>query len=266
MSHLPPARSLAGGFYFGSGDPVTIRASASEPDGESLRRAREHARRTAAHVDGWLSEAQGEALLAAAARTAGSGAIVEIGSWKGRSTVWLGAGAALSGRKVFAVDPHEGSREDPAARTLEPFLENIRGAGLGDVVEPVVARSDEAARTITGPVELLFIDGDHSPEGARRDVDLWLDRVVQGGTVMFHDVATSGYAGPRRMFQQRVCWDAAFHRVRKVGSMAIAEKTTRRATVGGIRATIFGILLYWYDVQGALKRTLRRFRRRFEVL
>lgn len=218
------------------------------------------ARRSATPVEGWLSDAQGEALFDAATRVR-SGAIVEIGSWKGRSTIWLAHGARAAGRTVYAVDPHEHSKEDPTARTLDAFLENITRAGVAGAVEPVVMRSEQASHVITQPVELLFIDGDHSPEGARRDVDTWLPRVMTGGTVMFHDVLTSGYSGPRRMFQQRVCRNPGFHRIRRVGSMAIAERTMRRATSDAIRATIFENLLYWYDIQGALKRSLRAVRR-----
>ena len=77
------------------------------------------ARTAAAAVDGWLNETQGEALFDAAARCSGRGAIVEIGSWKGRSTIWLAHGARVAGQRVFAVDPHVNSREDPGARTLE---------------------------------------------------------------------------------------------------------------------------------------------------
>ena len=223
---------------------------------------RDIARRSATSVEGWLSDAQGEALFDAASRVT-AGAIVEIGSWKGRSTIWLAHGAATARRRVYAVDPHEQSREDPGARTLDAFRANLATAGVGEVVLPVVMRSEDALGVITEPVGLLFIDGDHSPEGARQDFELWLPRVMVGGVVMCHDVATSGYSGPRRMFQQRVCWSGAFHRIRKVGSMTIAEKTDSPATGARIRATIFGILLYWYDIQGALKRTLRRLRRLF---
>lgn len=215
----------------------------------------------AGSLEGWLSDAQGRALYRAAAATRRLGAIVEIGSWKGRSTVWLAHGARAAGHRVHAVDPHAGSREDPDARTLDAFLATVSRAGIGDVVEPLVMRSEQAARVLTGPVELLFIDGDHSPEGARRDGELWLPRVMVGGLAMFHDVATSGYSGPRRMFQRRVCWSAEFHRIRRVGSMTIAERTTRRGIEGAIRGTIVGTLLYWYDIEGAVKRFLRRLRR-----
>ena len=225
-----------------------------------LSAAREHARQAAAGAHGWLSDAQGEALFAAASRPH-PGAIVEIGSWQGRSTIWLAAGARFAGRHVFAVDLHEGSREDPSARTYDQFIENLRAADLLSVVTPLVMRSSAAVSRVADPVDLLFIDGDHSIAGARSDAEAWLPRVREGGTVMFHDVATSGYAGPRRVFQQRVCADRRFHRIRKVGSLAVAERVSRRSSVAGIFAWTFGVLLYWYDIQGAIKRVLRSGRR-----
>jgi len=125
----------------------------------------------------------------------------------------------------------------------------------------MIMTSAEAAATLEGPVELLFVDGDHSTEGATRDAGLWLPRVLSEGVVMFHDVATSGYSGPRRVFQQRICASAEFHRVRWVGSMGIAQRTPRRSRTAAAQARAFGLLLYFYDFEGALKRTLRRLRR-----
>jgi predicted O-methyltransferase YrrM len=215
----------------------------------------------AGQIEGWLSEPQGRALYAAAAACSGRGAIVEIGSWKGRSTVWLAHGAAVAGQKVLAIDPHVGSREDPHERTLDAFLANLERAGAAASVEPLVMTSAEAVRRIDGPVELLFVDGDHSPEGARSDADRWLPRVMEGGTVMFHDVATSGYSGPRRVFQQRICRSRQFHRIRRVGSMAIAERTRSRSLLQSAGARRFDARLYFYDVEGAVKRILRRVRR-----
>jgi len=201
-------------------------------------------------------------LFAAAAASTGRGAIVEIGSWKGRSTVWLGHGARSRGLKVYAIDPHRHSREDPGARTLDEFLTNLDRAGIRDAVEPLVMTSAEGAGVISSPVELLFVDGDHSVEGSRSDAQLWLPRVMVGGTVMFHDVATSGYSGPRRVFQREICRSHLFHRVRRVGSMGIAERTARRAAWEAVRSRLFDLLLYRYDVEGALKRRLRQLRRR----
>jgi predicted O-methyltransferase YrrM len=226
----------------------------------------EDVRRTASAVEGWLSDDQGRALHAAAAATTGRGAIVEIGSWQGRSTIWLASGARQAGQRVVAIDPHAGSHEDPSARTFDIFRTNLERAGLAGQVEVMVMTSADAARKVEGPLELLFVDGDHSLEGAARDADLWLPRVLPGGGVMLHDVATSGYAGPRRIFQRRICWSPQFHRIRRVGSMGIAVRTTRRSSGSAVYATLFGVMLYLYDAEGAIKRLLRRVRRALGVL
>jgi predicted O-methyltransferase YrrM len=209
-------------------------------------------RRLAASIEGWLSDAQGCALFRAAAAATGKGRIVEIGSWKGRSTAWLAAGARLAGARVYSVDPHVGSYEDPAAATLEEFRANLARVGLADHVEPLVMTSTEAARVMDEPVELLFIDGDHSYEAVRLDADLWLPKLVEGGTVMFHDVGTA-YGGPCRVFRRSICWSAGFEGIGRVGSMGIARRTRRRRFTSAAWGTCAGLLLYLYDAKRLLR-------------
>lgn len=218
----------------------------------------EEVRAAASAIEGWLSDAQGCALFRAAAATTGRGLIVEIGSWKGRSTTWLAAGARLAGARVHAIDPHTQSLEDPSAKTLEAFRANLRRVGLEAHVEPLVMTSAEAARVLSGGVELLFIDADHTYEGVRADAALWLPRVIEGGTVMFHDVATSGYSGPRRVFRRAVCWSPGFDRIRRIGSMAVARRIARRSRAEAARGRAAGLALYFFDVQQAMRRASHR--------
>jgi predicted O-methyltransferase YrrM len=213
-------------------------------------------------IEGWLSDAQGRFLRDAAASTTGRGAIVEIGSWKGRSTAWLALGARSVGRRLYAIDPHTGSKEDPAAYTLQEFLDNLAHAGVADVVDPLVMTSSEAARVVQGPVELLFIDGDHSPGAVLHDVELWLPRLADGGFVMFHDVATTSYSGPRRAFQRYVCWCTGFDSIARIGSMTVARRTGTRTARAAIWGPTAGVLLYLFDVKSALKRALGSLRPR----
>jgi predicted O-methyltransferase YrrM len=215
----------------------------------------------ASTFEGWLSEAQGRALFDAAAATRGRGAIVEIGSWKGRSTAWLAAGASIAGQRVHAIDPHLRSREDPAANTLSEFMANIGRAGLAHAVEPLVMTSMDAAEKLTGQIELLFIDGDHEYEGVKRDADLWLPRLVDGGLVVFHDVASAGYSGPRRVFRRCICWSPRFDSIRRIGSMVAARRTHRRGALAAARGTVAGVLLYVYDLK-RLARKLKHLARR----
>ena len=223
----------------------------------SLAEEAERARQKATLVEGWLSDAQGRALFRAAAETRGRGAIVEIGSWKGRSTTWLASGARLGGHRVHAIDPHRRSREYPDAETEAEFHANLARNGLTAVVEPLVMTSEEAAARVAGPVELLFIDGDHSYEAVRRDAEIWLPRLIDGGTVMFHDVATAAYSGPRRVVREMVCRSPLFHRIGRVGSMVVAQRTARRSPRAAAWGATAGLLLYIFDA----KRALRRLRR-----
>lgn len=205
-------------------------------------------------IEGWLSEGQGRTLFDAAAASSGRGAIVEIGSWKGRSTVWLAAGAARAGQRVYAIDPHRGSFEDPTAFTLPQFLENVRRAGVADSIEPLVMTSSEAASILAGPIELLFIDASHDYPDVKHDADLWFPKLIAGGTLMMHDVATSSYSGPRRVFRRMVCWNSGFDSIRRVGSMGIARRTTRRDLRGALWGILAGVLLGAYDVKALLRR------------
>src|SRR5262245_42998448 len=210
-------------------------------------------RAIASTIEGWLSDAQGCALFRAAAATTGKGRIVEIGSWKGRSTAWLAAGARLSGARVFAVDPHTGSREDPDAATLAEFHANLSRAGVAAHVEPLVMTSAEAARAFDAPIELLFIDGDHTYDAVRLDADLWLPKLVEGGTVMFHDVGTAGYSGPRRVFRDSICWSSRFEGIARVGSMVIARRTRHRSFRSAAWGLCAGLLLYIYDAKDLVR-------------
>lgn len=207
----------------------------------------------AASIEGWLSDTQGCALFSAAAATTGTGLIVEIGSWKGRSTAWLAAGARLKGARVYAVDPHTGSREDPEAATFDAFRANLARTGLADAVEPLVMSSAEAASVLRGPIELLFIDGDHSYEAVRRDTELWLPKLIEGGIVMFHDVGTAGYSGPRRVFRRSICWSSEFHHIERIGSMTTARRTRRRGVASAVWGLCAGLLLYLYDAKRVIR-------------
>ena len=217
--------------------------------------------RVATTIEGWLSNAQGCALFRAAAATTGKGRIVEIGSWKGRSTAWLAAGARLSGARVVAVDPHTGSREDPDAATLAEFHANLARAGVAGHVEPLVMTSAEAARAFDAPIELLFIDGDHTYDAVRLDADLWLPKLVEGGTVMFHDVGTAGYSGPRRVFRDSICWSSRFEGIARVGSMVIARRTRQRSYRSAAWGLCAGLLLYLYDAKNLVRAHRRAGRR-----
>lgn len=180
-------------------------------------------------VEGWLSLREGRCLYRLAAGCRGRGAIVEVGSWKGRSTLCLAAGSlAGAGTRILAVDPHTGSPEQRRAfgevHTLDEFRANLGRAGLDHLVTPMVMTSLEAARAVVDPIELIFIDGAHEYEAVRADFEAWFPRVIDGGVMAFHD--TASWNGPGRLVRESVFGSPRFRRVGIAGSITWAEKVT----------------------------------------
>ena len=129
---------------------------------------------------------------------------VEIGSWKGRSTIVLGLAVKARGRgRVITVDPHETSLEaEPTRDRMSDLLDNLREAGVEDVVEPLRATSHEARlRVADGTVDLLFVDGSHDYEDVLQDIDDWTSALVDRAIVAFHD---SSWSGVRRALSKRM--------------------------------------------------------------
>jgi len=182
-----------------------------------------------ADIPGWLTDEEGEALFDLARDCTGRGVIVEIGSWKGKSTICLGVGSrAGNGVRIFAIDPHTDYR-------FGDFKANVERAGLTDLVTPVPSLSQAAAGDFDEPIELLFVDGSHVEEDVRVDFDQWVPKVVDGGWVAFHD--TTWTAGPRRVVGERIYRSRAFKDVRFVaGSTTIARKTTANTFTDRARA------------------------------
>ena len=150
-------------------------------------------------VEGWLTEAQARRLDAAARSVAAGGRIVEIGSFRGRSTIVL-ARAAAEGAELVAVDPHLGSDRGPQEiaedRALgdsdaETFAANLARAGVADRVRHVRRRSAEALDAVEGPIDVLYVDGAHRFGPARADVRDWGARVRSGGRMLVHDSFSS---------------------------------------------------------------------------
>lgn len=210
--------------------------------------------RALADVAGWFGPEEGRLLYRLAAAADPQGAIVEIGSWHGRSTIWLAAGAGAGlGARVVAIDPHRGTDLRSEGETTEPALRrNLARAGVADQVDVVVATSEAAAAEWRRPVSLLWIDGDHDYESAVRDLDLWEPHLLPGAWVALHD--TFVWPGPERVVRERLA------RSRSYTGFAFAETTTaarrcewlgprglltRRA--GLLRRSLYGIRLRAYD-------------------
>lgn len=159
-------------------------------------------------VQGFLSAAEGEALYSYASGEAeagtGSGSpAVEIGSYCGKSTVYLGLGCQRRGKSLFAIDHHRGSEEhqpgeffhDPSlvdedgrVDTLRAFRRTIAAAGLESTVVPVLSTSAQFAALWHSPVSFVFIDGGHSLTAALEDYRCWSGLLERGGYLAIHDV------------------------------------------------------------------------------
>ena len=170
---------------------------------------------------GFMPPDEGDALhdaaLAAAAAVAGA-PWVEVGSYCGRSTIWLGDAAESAGVTLYAVDHHRGSEENQAgwehhdptvvdARTgrmdtLPFFRAAIHDAGLEDHVVAVVGRSPAVARDWSTPLAFVFIDGGHGDEPARLDYEGWAPHVAVGGTLAVHDVFPDPADGGRPPYER----------------------------------------------------------------
>jgi len=157
-------------------------------------------------IEGWLTDEEGKLLYKLAKSCTGKGVIVEIGSYKGRSTIWLAEGSKAGNRvKVYAIDPHTGSTEHRRMYgkvwTFPEFVRNIKMRGLDDIVVPIVKTSEDAERCWNQkPVELLWIDGAHDYEMVKLDVELWFSHLVWGGWIAFHDSIV--YPGPRKVVEE----------------------------------------------------------------
>lgn len=113
----------------------------------------------------------------------GEGAIVEIGSWHGFSTIMMARGSKQRLReKVYAVDP----LLDPNIR--RSFTENIKREKVPDYIVPCFARSEEFAKDFNEPIRLLFIDGSHEYNQVRKDILLWKDHLIESGIIALHDI------------------------------------------------------------------------------
>jgi predicted O-methyltransferase YrrM len=160
-------------------------------------------------VPGFLGENEARFLGLLAACVPAEGAIVEIGSYKGKSTVMLASVAAHYGRgPVVAIDPHTGpSPTDRVLKvtstTFDEFQASLKSAGVEKQVEAHREFSGVVARDWKRPIRLLWIDGDHTYRGAKEDFDLFTAHLVKGGVVAIHDTLNA-FEGPIRVFVEEI--------------------------------------------------------------
>jgi len=147
-------------------------------------------------VEGWLTTAQAVDLWNAAKETQTvPGEIVEIGSYRGRSTIVLASAANLD-KRVTAIDPHAGSDRGPqeilanhskGSKDFEAFHNNLKTAGVDGKVTHLRATSDDALAQAPEKISLLYIDGAHRYKPAKSDITQWSALVSPGGLTLIHD-------------------------------------------------------------------------------
>lgn len=184
-------------------------------------------------IDGWLLDTEAIALYLMALRGSGKGEIVEIGSFKGKSTYCLAKGAMVGRReKVTSVDTHQGSSEHQTGRfashlppggTEQTFRENMKNHGVDKYINVHVATSEKVAKKWKKPIRLLFIDGAHEYDMVEQDYALWEPFVVRNGLIAFHD-STGGFVGPTTVVNKELYGSDKFKNITTIGSMTIATK------------------------------------------
>ena len=193
-------------------------------------------------VKGFLDPAEGRALYDAALARAPLGSCLEIGTYCGKSAVYLGTACRAAGGVLFCVDHHRGSEEnqpgwewhdpetwDAAAGAMDtlPFLRaTLRRAGLEDTVVPVVGRSAMIARVWTTPLSLLFIDGGHTMEAALGDYRGWTPHLMVQGVLAIHDVFPDPADGGRPPFEiyQRALASDLYEEIAAVKSLRLLRR------------------------------------------
>lgn len=196
----------------------------------------------AKHAKGFMPDNEGLALFAAACQYGKLGPICEIGTYCGKSAIYLGAAAKEARSVVVTVDHHRGSEEiqpgwahhDPTLMdirfgkmdSLPTFRATIAAAGLEDEVIAVVGKSERVAGLWNTPLGMLFIDGGHSEEPVTRDYEGWAPHIMAGGALIFHDVypdPAEGGQAPFRVYR-RALESGAFSEVSSEGSLRVLER------------------------------------------
>lgn len=168
-------------------------------------------------VKGFLSDKEAKKLQELFLNVHHLGAVLEIGTYCGKSTLNFAHVAKKINGLVFTVDHHTGSEEHQLGEeyhdedlfdkrlnkfnTLPEFLKNIRSSNLGQFIIPLINKSSKASETFSELISMLFIDGGHSSEAAFSDYNSWKDKISSGGLLVIHDVFPNPQDGGRPPFE-----------------------------------------------------------------
>lgn len=197
------------------------------------------------NIKGFLDPEEGKALYDIALEASRLGPCLEIGSYCGKSAFYLGRACRENGTILFSIDHHHGSEEqqpgeqyfDPSLfdfksfsiNTFPRFRQTLAMAELEEAVVPIVSRSDVVARGWATPLSLVFIDGGHAFETARRDYECWAGHIMSGGYLLIHDIfedPADGGQAPWEVFKLAV-FSGRFVELPRIKSLGVLKKKIR---------------------------------------
>lgn len=193
-------------------------------------------------VKGFLDPIEGEALYLYAKQYVRNDPCLEIGSYCGKSSVYLGSAVKENGQKLYSIDHHKGSEEQQPGEeyfdsdlinaegngidTLPFFLETIEKSKLDNFVIPIVSTSEEAYQDFTLNFDMVFIDGGHSEKAAQKDYELWSQRITKGGLLAIHDVFPNPEDGGRPPYNiyRRALESGNFKKLEMIETLVLLKK------------------------------------------
>lgn len=192
---------------------------------------------------GFMPDDEGLALYEAGLVAGQHGPLLEIGSYCGKSAIYLGAAAKETSSTLFSVDHHRGSEENQPGEeyhdpdlvdeegrvdTLPWFRSTIEEAALSNWVIGVVGSSPKVARAWATPLSMVFIDGGHSEQAAHADYESWAPKLKTGGLLAIHDVFPDPADGGRPPFEifERAVASGAFEEVSRCGSLRVLRRVS----------------------------------------
>ena len=193
---------------------------------------------------GFLDEDEGRCLYQIALEASRAGPCLEIGSYCGKSTIYIGIACKTNNGILFSVDHHRGSEEqqpgqayfDPAlfdpetgrVDTFHEFRKTLEKAGLEDTVVAMVSRSDAAARLWATPLSMVFIDGGHTAEAALADYACWAPHIMPGGYLLIHDIfedPAEGGQAPHHIYNL-ACSSGQFDPLPRIKTLGVLQRRT----------------------------------------
>ena len=193
-------------------------------------------------IKGFLDLNEGIALYEEVKKVSENNFCVEIGSYCGKSTCFIGQACKENKSKLITIDHHKGSEEQQLGElyfdaevydeklgrvnTLPLLEKNLAKFDLEDVVKPLVMDSISASKIVENNADLIFIDGSHTFESAESDYELWKNKIKKGGTLAIHDVYDSedeGGQAPNKIFKQSL--NEGFNFMKRVKSLVLLQKS-----------------------------------------